>query len=184
VQTLDRDALARQLVDVAYLEGDFLLASGRRSRYYFDKYRFETQPDLLRPVAQLIAERIPAGTHRIAGPELGAVALAAAASLASGLPFVIVRGEQKTYGTTRQIEGIFAEGESVVVVEDVMTSGGSAIQAARVLEAAGCRVRRIIGVIDREEGAKEAVLAAGYELEALFSRTELDRWLADRQPTP
>jgi len=177
LDSTERDSLARKLVEVAYLEGDFILASGRHSRYYFDKYRFETQPDLLRPVGQLIAERVPSGTNRIAGPELGAVALAAAASLSSGVPFVIVRGGHKAYGTGQQIEGIYEKGESVVVVEDVMTSGGSAIEAARVLVEAGCQVRKIIAVIDREEGARDAVTAAGFELDPLFTRTELDRWL-------
>jgi len=177
VHAIDREELARQLVAAAYLKGDFLLASGRRSKYYFDKYRFETQPDLLRPVGDMIAQRLPPGTDRIAGPELGAVALAAAASLASGVPFLIVRGEQKAYGTGKQVEGVYATGDSVVVVEDVLTSGGSAIRAAHVLGEAGCRVAKIIGVIDREEGAREAVAAAGFDLDALFTRSELDRWL-------
>ncbi len=174
---VDREQLARRLVEAAYLEGDFVLASGRRSRYYFDKYRFETRPELLAPVASLIADLVPAGTARIAGPELGAVALAAAASLASGLPCLFVRGEAKAYGTAKQIEGPFEVGDSVVVIEDVMTSGGSAIKAAQALSDAGCRVRRIIGVIDREEGAADAVRAAGYELAVVFNRSELERYL-------
>lgn len=174
---VDRDLLARQMVEAAYLEGDFLLASGRRSRYYFDKYRFETRPDLLAPVASLIADLIPPGTARIAGPELGAVALAAAASLASGIPFLIVRGEAKAYGTGNRIEGPFEAGDTVAVIEDVMTSGGSAIKAAEALVEAGCRVTRLIGVIDREEGAADAARAAGYELTAVFTRSELERYL-------
>jgi orotate phosphoribosyltransferase len=174
---IDRDRLARQMVDVAYLEGDFVLASGRRSRYYFDKYRFETRPDLLAPVAALIAEMIPSGTTRVAGPELGAVALAAAASLASGLPSLFVRGEAKAYGTANRIEGPFDPGDSVVVIEDVMTSGASAINAAQALTEAGCQVTRIVGVIDREEGAAEAVRRAGYELVAVFTRSELEQYL-------
>jgi len=174
---VDREQLARQVVEAAYLEGDFVLASGRRSRYYFDKYRFETRPDLLAPVASLIADLIPPGTARLAGPELGAVALAAAASLASGLPCLFVRGQAKAYGTANQIEGPFQRGDAVVVIEDVMTSGGSAIKAAQALEAAGCQVTLLIGVIDREEGAAEAVRAAGYELAAVFTRSELERFL-------
>jgi orotate phosphoribosyltransferase len=166
------------MVDVAYLEGDFVLASGRRSRYYFDKYRFETRPDLLAPVATLIADLVPPGTKRLAGPELGAVALAAAASLASGLPCLFVRGEAKAYGTANRIEGPFEAGDAVAVIEDVMTSGASAINAAQALTEAGCRVTRIIGVIDREEGAADAVAAAGYELVAVFTRSELEQHLA------
>ena len=104
--------------------------------------------------------------------------MASAASLAARLPFLIVRSGQKAYGTAKQIEGEFDPGDTVVVIEDVMTSGGSAIQAANALGEAGCKVRIIIGIIDREEGAREAVTAAGYELEALFTRTELDRFLS------
>jgi len=174
---VNRERLARRLVEAAYLEGDFVLASGRRSRYYFDKYRFETRPDLLAPVASLIADLVPAGTDRIAGPELGAVALAAAASLASGLPCLFVRGEAKAYGTAKQIEGPFEPGDAVAVIEDVMTSGGSAIKAAQALTEAGCRITRIVGVIDREEGAAQAVNEAGYELVAVFTRSELERFL-------
>lgn len=175
--TADRERLERALVEAAYLEGDFVLASGRRSHFYFDKYRFETRPDLLGPVAAMIAQRVPVGTQRLAGPELGAVALAAAASLACGLPCLFVRAEAKSYGTAKQIEGLFDAGDHVVVLEDVLTSGASAIKAAQALEAAGCIVRRVIGVIDREEGARQAVEAAGYEVDALFVRTQLERWL-------
>ncbi len=175
---VDREQLARQLVAVAYLEGDFVLASGRRSRYYFDKYRFETRPELLAPVASLIAELIPPGTTRIAGPELGAVALATAASLASGLPCLFVRGEAKAYGTGNRIEGPFDAGDAVAVIEDVMTSGGSAIKAAGALGEAGCRVTRLIGVIDREEGAAEAIRGAGYDFAPVFTRSELEHYLS------
>lgn len=174
---MDRDELARKLVEVAYLEGDFVLASGRRSRYYFDKYLFETRPELLEPVAELLAARIPAGTQRIAGPELGAVALAAAASIKSGLPSLFIRGAAKAYGTAKRIEGPYEAGDSVVVFEDVVTSGGSAIEAAKVLTEAGCNVSRIVAVIDREEGGVEAAREAGYELEGLFTKSELERWL-------
>ena len=97
----------------AYLEGDFLLRSGRRSRYYLDKYRFETRPDLLRPIGERLAaairEHAPDATL-IAGPELGAVALAAAASLESGLPFLIVRKQAKDYGTSNRLEGVYDGG--------------------------------------------------------------------------
>ena len=175
---MDRDELARKLVEAAYLEGDFVLASGRRSRYYFDKYLFETRPELLGPVAQLIAAKLPAETMRVAGPELGAVALAAAASLACGLPSLFIRGAAKAYGTAKRIEGPFDPGDKVVVIEDVITSGGSAIEAAKVLVQAGCNVTRIVGVIDREEGGREAVNEAGFTFEAVFTRTELERHLS------
>ena len=124
--------LADALRDAALLEGDFVLRSGKRSSYYLDKYRFGTRPDLLRPlgeaIAAAVAEHEPEAV-RLAAPELGAVPLAAAASLESGLPFVIVRGEAKEYGTANRIEGAFEPGECVCLVEDVVTSGGAAIEA-------------------------------------------------------
>jgi orotate phosphoribosyltransferase len=128
------DELAEALREHALLEGDFVLRSGRRSRYYLDKYRFATRPELLRPLGERLAEEVrtaePDATL-LAAPELGAVALAAAASLASNLPFVIVRREAKTYGTGNRIEGVFSAGERAALIEDVVTSGGAALDARR-----------------------------------------------------
>ncbi len=163
--------LARRIREHAYLEGDFLLRSGTRSRYYLDKYRFETRPDLLAALGERLAgwirEAAPEAV-RIAGPELGAIALAAAASLSSGLPFLIVRKEAKRYGTTRQIEGAFAAGEEVCLVEDVVTSGGAAAEAVDVLRAAGLECRAAVCVVDREEGGEDALARRGVRLHALF----------------
>ena len=131
----------------AYLEGDFVLRSGRRSRYYLDKYRFETRPDLLRPIGERLAAAIrehAPDAKLIAGPELGAVALATAASLESGLPFLIVRKESKGYGTDNRIEGAFEAGERVCLVEDVVTSGGAAVMAVQALRAAGLECRTTV----------------------------------------
>ena len=99
------DEVARELVRHAYLVGDFVLSSGRRSRYYFDKYLFETKPHILRPLSKLLAAEVPPGTDRIAGPELGAVALATATSLETGIPFLIVKKGAKEYATQRLVEG-------------------------------------------------------------------------------
>src|SRR5712691_1878014 len=126
---METEALAEAIRDAAYLEGDFVLRSGKRSSYYLDKSRFATRPELLGPlggaIAAAVAECDPEAV-RIAAPELGAVPLAAAASLAGGLPFVIVRKEAKGYGTENRIEGEFEAGELVCLVEDVVTSGGAA----------------------------------------------------------
>jgi orotate phosphoribosyltransferase len=172
-----REQVARDLVKHAYLVGDFVLSSGRRSRYYFDKYLFETKPQILRPLAQLIAEQIPAGVQRIAGPELGAVALAAAASMETGIPFVIVKKASKDYATRKLVEGEFYPGEKVVVVEDIMTTGAQAIASADRLRSLGLEVLFILGIVDREEGAQEKVQAAGFELKSLYTRTELEAYL-------
>ena len=166
-------SLASRIVDAAYLEGDFLLRSGRRSRYYLDKYRFTTEPSLLRDIGQALAARLPTGTQRVAGPELGAVPLATAVSLATGLPSVLVRGESKSYGTERRFEGILHPDENVVLIEDVVTTGGQAIESAIALRDSGANVMLVLVVVDREEGAAEAMAEAGFRFEALFTSTTL-----------
>jgi orotate phosphoribosyltransferase len=173
---VNEDTLARALVEHAYLEGDFLLRSGKRSRYYLDKYRFETRPDLLGPLGDRIAatvrEHAPDAT-RLAGPELGAVALAAAASLSGGLPFVIVRKEAKEYGTAKRIEGPYEDGECVCLIEDVVTSGGALLDSVDALRAAGLVVHTAVCVVDREEGGADALAREAVRLRPLFGAGEL-----------
>jgi orotate phosphoribosyltransferase len=173
---LTDDELKLALREHAYLEGDFVLRSGRRSRYYLDKYRFETQPDLLRALGERIAAAVAElepEAMRLAGPELGAVALAAAGSLASGLPFVIVRKEPKGYGTTNRLEGLYEEGELVCLVEDVVTSGGALLDAVAALREAGLTVRTAICIVDREEGGVEALAGESVALRPIFRASEV-----------
>jgi orotate phosphoribosyltransferase len=170
------DELKLALREHAYLEGDFLLRSGKRSRYYLDKYRFETRPDTLAALGDRIAAAVEAfepDAARLAAPELGAVALAAAASLASQLPFVIVRGAPKEYGTANRLEGAYEEGESVCLVEDIVTSGGALVEATQALREAGLRVRTAVCVVDREEGGAAALGDHGVRLRPLFRATDL-----------
>jgi orotate phosphoribosyltransferase len=170
------DSLAQALVEHAYLEGDFLLRSGKRSRYYLDKYRFETQPELLRPlggrIAATVREHAPEAT-RLAAPELGAVALAAAASLDSGLPFLIVRKEAKEYGTRNRLEGPYEDGECVCLVEDVVTSGGALLESIEAVRAAGLVVHTAVCVVDREEGGADALARQAVRLRPLFRAGDL-----------
>jgi orotate phosphoribosyltransferase len=160
----------------ALLEGDFVLRSGRRSSYYLDKYRFETRPDLLRELGSRIAVRVTESApeaRRLAGPELGAVALAASASLAGGLPYLIVRKETKGYGTERRIEGEFDAGEEVCLVEDIVTSGGAAEQAVDALREAGLVCRTAICVVDREEGGADALARKAVRLVPIFRASDI-----------
>jgi orotate phosphoribosyltransferase len=170
------DTLASALVEHAYLEGDFLLRSGKRSRYYLDKYRFETRPELLRPLGERIAATVrehAGDATRLAAPELGAVALATAASLESGLPFLIVRKEAKEYGTANRLEGPFEQGECVCLVEDVVTSGGALLESVAALREAGLVVNTAVCVVDREEGGADALAREAVRLAPLFRAQEV-----------
>ena len=171
--------LARRLRERAYLEGDFVLRSGRRSAYYLDKYRFETEPALLRALGERIATRAQSGDGErpdlLAGPELGAVALAAAASLAAEIPFLIVRKDAKAYGTERRIEGVYSAGQRVCLVEDVVTTGGAAVSAVNALREAGLECRRAVCVVDRGEGGADALARHAVRLHPLFAVDEIAR---------
>lgn len=152
--------------------GDFTLASGAKSDYYVDIKRASTDPKVLRLIGEGFAKHV-GSAQRIAGMELGAVPLAAAASLASGIPFLMVRKKPKGYGMNAQIEGVFEAGMEVVVVEDVTTSGGSSAEAVKVLRAAGLTVTKVVTVVDREAGAQKAFAELGVPFDALTTATEL-----------
>ena len=170
---MTREQLARRIAEVALLRGEFTLRSGRKSNYYLDKYRFETQPDVLRALGELFAQHVTPKTDRIAGAELGAVPLAAAAGMASGKPILFIRNQKKDYGTAKQIEGVLNPGERVLLVEDILTTGGQVLEAATAIRNAGCEVEKIVGTIDRLEGARENIESAGFRLETLFTIRDL-----------
>jgi orotate phosphoribosyltransferase len=167
----ERD-LASRVREAALLEGDFVLSSGKKSRFYVDKYLFSTEPALLRDLAREISGRLPVGTRRLAGVELGSVPLVAAAALESGLSYGIVRKSAKGYGTGNRIEGHpFEAGEEVALIEDVVTTGAQVLAAAATLEEAGAEVVGILAVLDRR-GEDSAVLG-NYPFEALLRMEDL-----------
>lgn len=168
-----RTDLARRIREAAYLEGDFTLRSGRKSKYYLDKYLFETQPDILQALGASFAKFVQPSTTLIAGAELGGIALAAAASLASAKPFVIIRNARKDYGTSKPYEGKISDSDSVLLVEDIATTGGQVLEAAKFIKSVGARVERIVAVIDRQEGARENIESAGFSFDALFTKADL-----------
>ncbi|CAI48719.1 orotate phosphoribosyltransferase [Natronomonas pharaonis DSM 2160] len=155
--------------------GEFELSHGGTSEYYVDKYVFETDPGCLRQIADAFADRV--GDAKLAGVALGAVPLVAATAVETDSPYVIVRKQKKEYGTGNQIEGDFDAGEEVVVLEDIATTGQSAIDAVEALREAGATVDRVIVVVDREEGARENLAEHDIELESLVTASDL---LADR----
>jgi len=151
--------------------GEFELSHGGTSWYYVDKYLFETNPRCLRVVADAFAERV--GDDRLAGVALGAVPLVAATSVRNGSEYVIVRKAAKEYGTGNRIEGRLPECAAVTVLEDVATTGRSALDAVEALREAGAVVKRVLVVVDREEGARENIEAHGVTFEALLTATDL-----------
>ena len=165
------DELKKALIGCgAILYGDFTLASGKKSRYYIDIKKATTDPKVLGLVADLMAEGLDRGqVQRIAGVALGSVPLAVALSLRTGIPFVMVRKEKKDHGTSKLIEGEMRAGERVLVVEDVITSAGSAVYAVETLRQAGAVVSTVLSVVDREEGGKDVLKGMGVELRALIT---------------
>jgi len=155
--------------------GEFELSHGGTSEYYVDKYLFETDPDCLSLIAEAFAELVD--DEKLAGVALGGVPLAAVTSVETGNPYVIARKKAKEYGTGNRIEGRLSEGEEVVVVEDIATTGQSALDAAQALRDAGAVVNRVLVVVDREEGGSELLAEHDLELEALVTAEEL---LAER----
>jgi len=157
--------LAERLIAASELHGDFVLSSGRRSNVYFDKFRFLTDPDLLRDTAKAVADLLPEGITHLAAPEGAATLLVAAVALETGLPIAVVRKEPKAYGTMSQLEGHAPAGAEVALVEDVSTTGTQVRSAATVLEDAGCKVGIIVLAIDR--GGAEHLREAGYRVKSV-----------------
>jgi orotate phosphoribosyltransferase len=151
--------------------GEFELSHGGTSNYYVDKYVFETDPRCLALIAAAFAERVT--DTKLAGVALGGVPMVAVTSVETGLPYVIARKQAKEYGTGNRIEGELDAGEEVVVIEDIATTGQSAIDAAEALREAGAVVERVLVVVDRGEGARENLAEHDLELEALVTASDL-----------
>jgi orotate phosphoribosyltransferase len=173
MMTIDRETLAAKIAEVSVLQGTFTLRSGRISSYYLDKYLFATQPEILKELAVLFSDRIPKEANRLAGAELGGIPLVSATSIETGLPCVFIRNSKKDYGTAKQLEGTLEQGDCVVLLEDVATTGGQALEAVEIMRSAGAKVLKVIATIDRLEGARENFERVGVEFESLFTKTDL-----------
>ena len=165
--------MIKRIKQTAYLEGDFILRSGKRSRYYIDKYLFETCPDILKALGEEFAKHVTDDVSLIAGAELGGVALAAATALETGKKWVIIRNSKKGYGTDKMVEGLLNAGDVVLLVEDIATTGGQVLEAAKAITEAGARVKKIVCVIDRKQGARENITKAGYTFESILTKDDL-----------
>ncbi len=170
----DRDELARTIYERSRLTGEFVLRSGTTSTEYFDKYLFESDPELLRRIAEALVPLLPGDTEALAGLELGGVPIATMLSQVTGLPALFVRKDAKTYGTCRLAEGGDVAGRRLTVIEDVVTSGGQVIASCRDLRERGATVEHAVCVIDRGSGGPEGLADIGVELRALYTMKELE----------
>jgi len=173
IYIVTRKELIKRIKETAYLEGDFVLRSGKTSKYYLDKYLFETCPDILKALGKEFAEYLTDDVTLIAGAELGGVALAAAAAMETGKKWIIVRNSKKGYGTGKMIEGVLNPNDVVLLVEDIATTGGQVLEAAKVITETGATVKKIVCVIDRRQGARENITKAGYKFESILTKDDL-----------
>jgi orotate phosphoribosyltransferase len=173
---MERDELAQRITASCRLTGRFVLRSGQVSDFYFDKYQFESDPQLLAAVAALAEPLIPEGTEILAGLELGGVPIATALSLRIGMPQVLVRKEAKTYGTAKLAEGPDFDGRQLLIVEDVITTGGQVIASTEELRSRGAKVDTVLCAIDRrpDPTAPDKLSEAGLRVLSLFKASDLE----------
>lgn len=170
---MNRTQLAKSVYRAAYITGSFSLRSGATSSEYFDKYRFESDPAILKSIAGQMEELIPPGVDALAGLEMGGIPIATMLSQVTGLPALFIRKKAKEYGTCRYAEGGEVSGRRMLVIEDVVTSGGQIIESTRQLRQDGSLISHVLCVIDRESGGAENLRAEGLELRSLFTMSEL-----------
>lgn len=150
--------------------GKFTLSSGKESNYYVDMKRAITDPIILSKVAEIISEKLDSNDiDKVAGPALGAIPIVTAVSILSSIPMLMIRKEKKGYGTSELIEGDLKEGDKVIVLEDVTTTGGSLIKAVKAVSENGGMVKKAFVIVDRDEGAIDNLKREGIELEPLVS---------------
>lgn len=170
---LTRTELACAINAVARLQGVFTLRSGVTASEYFDKYRFESDPALLHAIARHLAERLPGNFDALAGLEMGGIPIATLLSQITGKPTLFIRKKAKDYGTCRFAEGGEVGGRRLLIVEDVVTSGGAILEAVRALRGEGATIENVVCVIDREAGGRANLVREGLALTALFTKSDL-----------
>jgi orotate phosphoribosyltransferase len=170
---MERAELAGRVAERCWLRGQFHLRSGQVSDAYFDKYRFESDPLLLAAIARHLLPLVPQDCEVIAGIELGGIPLATALSLLGGLPACFVRKAPKSYGTRQFAEGLDIRGRRLVLIEDVVTTGGQIIDSARMLRDGGAVVADVLCVLVREATSHDNLATAGLRLSGLFTMDDV-----------
>ena len=172
---MEKKELAKQIKKTSFLTGQFRLRSGKISSFYWDKYRFESNPELLSAIIEHMVKLLPKSFDKLAGMELGGIPLATVLSLRTGKPCLFVRKVAKDYGTCNLVEGGFRTGENVIVVEDVITTAGQVVSSIQQMRELGLIVNDVICVIDREQGGREKLTEINCALSPVFAMSELDR---------
>jgi orotate phosphoribosyltransferase len=170
---MNRVELAKRIYGMSHVKGQFRLRSGQFSEEYFDKYLFEAQPDILMAIAEQMAPLIPKGTHALAGMEMGGIPVATMLSQVSGIPTIFIRKKAKKYGTCKLAEGGDVGGRNLLIIEDVVTSGGQVVLSVADLRECDAVVENVLCVIDRESGCRENLAKEGLSFRALFIMSEL-----------
>ena len=171
----DNTPLAKRIYDTAHITGDFILRSGAKSNEYFDKYLFEANPKLLKDIAEALVPLVPPGIDALAGLEMGGIPIATMLSQLTGLPLLFVRKKPKDYGTCKIAEGGQVSGRKLLIVEDVVTSGGAILDAAKALRAEGAELAHVVCVIDRESGGPANLAQSDLILTPLFTMSQLKK---------
>jgi orotate phosphoribosyltransferase len=166
--------IARKISEVSKLTGEFVLRSGQVTDTYFDKYLFESDPVLLKAIAEEMAELVPSDTEVLAGLDLGGIPLVTALSQVTGIPAAFIRKKPKEYGTRKYAEGADLTSKNVVLVEDVVSTGGAILNILAMLNADGIAPTLALCVIDRETGGVEALRGQSVELRALLTMSEIE----------
>jgi len=170
---MNRTELAGRIYEVSHLTGTFTLRSGQVSNEYFDKYLFTSDPEILESIAVHLSEMIPGGMEILAGLEMGAIPIATALSLKTGMPAIFVRKVPKEYGTAKLAEGTDFKNKKVCVIEDVVTTGGQIVMSANDLRERGADIEYVLCVIERDIKGRENLKKEGLELRSLFTMEEL-----------
>jgi len=177
---MEKRELAQKIKSISLLQGKFKLRSGKISSFYWDKYRFESRPELLEAILEKMQKLLPASFHKFAAMELGGIPLATGLSLKTGKPCLYVRKKAKNYGTCNLVEGGFSKGEKVVVIEDVITTAGQVCSSIRQMRTLGLIVEDVICVIDRQQGGRENLEKIGCSLNCLFTGEELESLTSEK----
>ena len=174
---MNKPELGKAIYRISNIKGEFTLRSGQVATEYFDKYLFEANPAILAEIAEHMIHILPQNYDQLAGLEMGGIPIATAISLKTNSPALFVRKEAKKYGTCKLAEGGEIEGAELVIIEDVVTSGGAILDAVKELRSRGAIVSHVCCVIDREGTGRRNLESAELSFTPLFTKTQLEKYV-------